>query len=50
MSVDQLKELVKLAKSKGLTDKEFDKLYLDCDKDPLRVKSLLEEIGGNYGK
>jgi len=44
MSMIQLSELVNLAKSKGILNKEFDKIYLECDRDYQKIKERLEKI------
>ena len=42
----QLSELVNLARKKGLSDKAFDRLYMECDRDYQRIKEVLESMEG----
>ena len=44
MSMNQLSELVNLAREKGLSKKEFDKIYYECDRDYTKIKEVLESI------
>ena len=44
MSMIQLNELVNLARAKGVLDKEFDKIYYECDRDYLKIKKRLKKI------
>lgn len=44
MSVEELKDLVDHAKSKGLSREEFDKIYHECDRDYIKTKTKLESI------
>lgn len=44
MGVEELKYLVDLAKSKGLTCKEFDSLYYECDRDYDIIRYKLENM------
>ena len=40
----QLSELVNLARKKGVLDKDFDKIYYECDRDYDKIKDRLENI------
>ena len=44
VSMVQLSELVNLARKKGVLDKDFDKIYYECDRDYDKIKDRLENI------